>query len=166
MSDGSRCSLSAVPSGQTCPSIATRPDQEHLKSMVNPSQLVESYPFWEVVALWARERLEHDILIARALARGVIVDGLRVQSIDPKWVSANRPLLGYPYVGYAAKAGDKPVLLRAEALEHLLAVVRAAAEPSRTQLADEFLVRDDFRAWLRDTGQSLPAFWFGQPTRR
>jgi hypothetical protein len=124
-----------------------------------PSQLVESYRFWDVVTLWARERLEHEIIVARALARGVVVDGLRVQSVDPKWFRANRSLTGYPYVGYSAK-GDTPVLLRAEALEHLLCVARAAVEPSRELLADEFVAREDFLNWLTASGQSRPLFWF------
>jgi hypothetical protein len=55
---------------------------------MNASQLVESYKFWDVVSLWSRERLEHELIVARALARGVIIDGLRLHSADPKWVSA------------------------------------------------------------------------------
>ena len=126
---------------------------------VNPGQLVESFKFWDVVILWSRDRLEHDVVVARALARGVIVDGLRIQSVDPRWVNPERSLTGYPYVGYSAR-GDAPVMLRAEALEHLLAITRAAAEPSRVILANEFVCRDDFEKWLLSTGQSLPSFWF------
>ena len=51
--------------------------------MINASQLVESFRFWDVVALWARERLEHESLIARVLATGIIRDGLRFQSTEP-----------------------------------------------------------------------------------
>jgi hypothetical protein len=79
---------------------------------------VESHKFWDIVALWAKEQLEAEEVIARALAKGV--------------------------------------------LEHLLAVVRAAREPSREVLRDEFILKDDFRAWLRATKQALPAFWFGK----
>ena len=125
------------------------------------SQLVESYKFWDVVALYARERLEHDSVVARALARGVVVDGLRLQSVDAGWLDAARSLTGYPLVGYSAK-GDTPVLLRAEALEHLLSVVRAAVEPQRDALEQEFVKREDFARWLTDTGQPLPEFWFDQ----
>lgn len=31
---------------------------------LNDSELVESYKFWDIVALWGRERLEHDVIIA------------------------------------------------------------------------------------------------------
>jgi hypothetical protein len=72
---------------------------------------------------------------------------------------ACRALTGYPLVGYSAK-GDAPVLLRAEALEHLLSVVRTAAEPQRDALDQEFVQRDDFGRWLKGIGQPLPAFWF------
>ena len=125
-----------------------------------PSQLVETYKFWDVVGLWAREQLEHEQIVARALARGVVVDGLRFQSVDPRWVKADRSLTGYPYVGYAARSDAAPVLLRAEALEHLLSIVRTAAVPSREALTEEFVSRQDFRAWLQATKQALPSFWF------
>jgi hypothetical protein len=125
----------------------------------NTIQLVECYKFWDIVTLYARERLEHDSIIARALARGVVVDGLRLQSVDARWLDAARSLTGYPLVGYSAK-GDAPVLLRAEALEHLLSVVRTAAEPQRDALDQEFVQRDDFGRWLKGIGQPLPAFWF------
>ena len=57
------------------------------------------------------------------------------------------------------------MLLRAEALEHLLAVVRQAAVPSREILGAEFVLREDFRAWIRATRQMLPSFWFGDDER-
>jgi hypothetical protein len=123
------------------------------------SQLVESYKFWDIVTLYARERLEHDIIVARALARGVVVDGLRLQSVDPRWLDAARSLTGVPLVGYSAK-GDAPVLLRAEALEHLLAVVGAALEPEHAALEQEFIKREHFARWLTDLGEPLPVFWF------
>ena len=72
---------------------------------MTPSQMVESYKFWDVVTLWARERLEHEIVVARALARGVVVDGLRFQSVDPRWVKQDQSLSGYPYVGYVSTPG-------------------------------------------------------------
>lgn len=126
---------------------------------MNPSQMVESYKFWDVVALWSRENLEHELVIARALARGVIVDGLRLHSVDPRWMKPDQSLTGYPYVGYSAKGETPPILLRAEVLEHLLAVVRSAAEPSRQILGNEFLLREEFVQWLSNTGQTIPAFW-------
>ena len=129
-------------------------------AQLSPGQLVESHKFWEVTALWAAERLQPELVVARALARGVIVDGLRFQSADSKWMKADQALNGYPYVGYAAVPQAPPVLLRVEALEHLLAVVRQAAVPAREVLTAEFVRRDDFRAWLDATRQPLPSFWF------
>jgi hypothetical protein len=133
---------------------------------MQPGQLVESYKFWDVAALWAAERLESDIVIARALARGVVVDGLRFQSTDSRRLKSDRSLTGYPYVGYAADPGKSPVLLRVEALEHLLSVVRQATVPSREILSVEFVARADFRAWLDATKQALPSFWFTDAERK
>lgn len=133
---------------------------------MQPGQLVESYKFWDVAPLWAAERLENELIIARALARGVIVDGLRFQSVDSRWLKANRSLTGYPYVGYAANPEKPPVLLRAEALEHLLSVVRQGTVPSREVLNVEFVQRDDFRAWLTMTKQALPHFWYTDAERK
>lgn len=48
----------------------------------------ESYKFWDVVALWAKEQLESEEVVARALAKAVIRDGLRLQSTDIRWVKA------------------------------------------------------------------------------
>jgi hypothetical protein len=133
---------------------------------MEPGQLVETYRFWDVAALWARERLDNEIVVARALGRGVIVDGLRFQSVDPQWIKTDRSLNGYPYVGYAAKPDTPPVLLRAEALEHLLSIVRQATTPSRELLASEFVSREEFRAWLASTDQALPSFWFTDSERQ
>ncbi len=132
---------------------------------MTPSQMVESYKFWDVVTLWARERLEHEIVVARALARGVVIDGLRVQSVDPRWVKQDQSLSGYPYVGYVAAPGGIPVLLRAETLEHLLSVARSAAEPRAALLGSEFVMRSDFLHWLLATSQPLPEFWFSPEER-
>ncbi|MET0210592.1 MAG: hypothetical protein ABW220_16210 [Burkholderiaceae bacterium] len=133
---------------------------------MNPSQMVETYKFWDVASLWATERLENETVIARAMARGIITDGLRFQSVDPRWVKADRSLTGRPYVGYAANPEKSPVLLRVEALEHLLAIVRQAATPTREGLAEEFVARDDFRNWLEATGQTPPSFWFTASERK
>ena len=129
---------------------------------MEPTQIVESYKFWDVVSLWSRETVQHESVIARALARGVIRDGLRMHSVDPRWFKADKSLCGYPYVGYCAVPESTPVILRAEALEHLLAVVRRSAEPSRELLRDEFVAKVDFRAWLMSTSQKLPSFWFAE----
>jgi hypothetical protein len=126
---------------------------------------VDSYRFWDVAALWARERGEDESITARALARGVIADGLRAESVDPRWLVAEHPPAGYPYVGYCAVTTAPPVLLRVEALEHLLAVARRGILPSRELLAFEFIFRNDFQAWLRITGQPLPHFWFTEVER-
>jgi hypothetical protein len=130
------------------------------ENTMTPGQMVESYKFGEIVALWARERVEHELVVARALARGVIVDGLRLQSVDPRWLKQDRSLNGYPYVGYVAVPDGTPILLRAEVLEHLLSVVRSGAEPDVALLNVEFITRSDFLQWLLATSQALPRFWF------
>jgi len=127
------------------------------------SQLVESYRFWDIVTLWSQERLEHEELVARALAAGVIRDGLIIQSQDLRWMNARsgqQELKGYPYVGYCAEAGHPMIVLRADALEHLLGVVNRAARPDRSRLREEFITRNDFRSWLEKTSEPLPHFWF------
>ena len=125
---------------------------------------IETYRFWDVVSLWARDRLEHEDIVARALAHAVILDGLKIQSIDPRWVKGNDDHIefkGYPYVGFCAKPGAPMCLLRADALEHLLSIVRMADVPSREQLTEEFISREDFRAWANEKNIALPHFWFG-----
>jgi len=124
---------------------------------------IESYKFWDIVTLWAREQLEAEEVIARALAKGVIRDGLRLQSTDIRWAKgAVLELKGQPFVGFYATPGSELSVLRAEALEHLLAVVSQARRPSRTVLTDEFITKDDFHHWLRATKQQPPAFWFAR----
>ncbi len=125
------------------------------------SQQVESYTFWDVVTLWARESLEHEEIVSRALARGIVQDGLRFQSIDPRWAKNEElDFNGDPYVGFVAKPGQQMVVLRAEALEHLLTIVRTAKKPSRKKLKEEFVLKEDFKKWIKQTGQQLPSFWF------
>jgi len=124
---------------------------------------VESYKFWDVVTLWAKEQLEPEEVVARALAKGVIRDGLRLQSTNAQWAKGkSMELKGQPFVGFTAAPGAELAVLRAEALEHLLGVVRQARRPSRSALKDEFITKDDFRRWLRGTKQALPAFWFSR----
>jgi hypothetical protein len=124
---------------------------------------IESYKFWDIVTLWAKEQLESEDVVARALAKGIIRDGLRVQSTDAQWVKAKAmELKGQPFVGFCAVPGAEMAVLRAQALEHLLAVVRQARRPSRALLKEEFITKEDFRRWLRFTKQPLPAFWFGR----
>ena len=50
---------------------------------------IESLKFWDVVTLWAKERLEHENLVARALATAIVREGLRLHSADPKWLKGD-----------------------------------------------------------------------------
>ena len=126
---------------------------------MQPTQMVESYRFWDVVSLWGRELLIHDSLVAAALAVGVVRDGLRFQSRDAKYVKSSADLRGEPYVGFSALQSGQPVVLKAEVVDHLFAVVERGMEASRDVLVDEFVTRADFRDWVRRTGQALPGFW-------
>ena len=124
---------------------------------------IETYRFADVVALWARERLEHPVTIARLLAKAVICDGLRLLSIDDRWAqSLDKPIefRGYPYVGYTAQPNGTMSIVRASALEHLFAIVERDAEPELEKLHEEFIDQMDFRAWLLTTDMPLPRFWF------
>ena len=127
------------------------------------SHLVESYKFWDVVTLWAKEQLDHEEIVARALAKAVICDGLPLNSVDKRWPKGARDkieLKGYPYVGYCPVQGGEMMILKVEALEHLLAIVRRAETPSRTVLAEEFILREAFARWSKAADQPLPSFWF------
>jgi hypothetical protein len=118
------------------------------------SPCVESYRFGDVVRLWARERLEHEIVVACALARAVVCDGLRLQSVDGRWLGNDeagrreRPVefRGYPYVGYTARPEGPLSVLRISALHHLLAIVERCEEPDLPGLFEEFILREDFRS--------------------
>lgn len=122
---------------------------------------VESFKFKDIVRHWGRERLVHEVLVFRELAQGIIREGLKFQSVDPKWTKATEAFRGYPLVGYSSFQGLPPILIRAEALEHLLAVERDAAEPDLGILHAEYVTKADFRQWLVSTGRAYPAFWFG-----
>jgi hypothetical protein len=37
---------------------------------MEPSQIVDSYKYWDIASLWSREALQHESVAARALARG------------------------------------------------------------------------------------------------
>jgi len=125
--------------------------------------LVESYRFWDIVTLWSKEKLENEEIVARALARGIIRDGLKFQSVDTRWVKTiEMEFDGDPYVGFVAKPGEEIVVLRADSLEHLLKIVRIAKTPSRRMLKNEFVLKNDFKDWLKATGQPLPTFWFSE----
>jgi hypothetical protein len=128
------------------------------------TQFVESYRFWDVATLWARERVEHENVVASALARGVICDGLRLQSVDDRWMKGNGRAVefkGFPYVGYRADPKAPMCVVRASALDHLLGIVNRADVPSREKLSEEFILQKDFRGWLVRLNLRLPTFWFG-----
>ena len=128
---------------------------------MNIAHHVESYRFWDVVTLWARETLQHELILARALAKGVVRDGLRMQSVDAKWATRGTfELHGAPFVGYVARDGVLPVFIRSSALKHLLDIVENAATPNSAAVHDEFVTKQDFRVWLEQENMSLPAFWF------
>ena len=131
------------------------------------SQQVESYRFWEVVTQWAREKLQHEHVVARALAKAVVRDGLRLQSVDPRWPTPGTfELRGAPLVGYVAKEGGLPIFIRAKALAHLQSIVERAATPQPEVLFEEFLTKQDFRAWLTHAELPVPSFWFEAELRR
>ena len=131
------------------------------------SQQVESYRFWEAVMQWADEKLQHPNVVARVLAKGVLLHGLRVQSVDPKWSAPGTfELRGAPLVGYVAREGALPIFIRASALAHLRSVVERAATPDPQALFEEFLTKQDFLAWLTRAGIAPPAFWFEGEFRR
>ncbi len=125
--------------------------------------LVESYRLPDVVRMWARERLEHEVVVARDLARAVVCEGLRLQSVDQRWAGDGmKPIAfrGYPYVGYAALPGSPMSIVRIEALNHLFAIVEQSAEPDLARLHEEFIYKKDFRDWLTRQKLPLPQFWF------
>lgn len=129
---------------------------------MNLSRHVESYPFSEVAARWAAERGEDAAVVARAMARGVLSEGLRVQSVDARWSKPGTfELRGAPLVGYVALEGMLPIFIRSSALAHLRAVVERAAEPNPKALSEEFLTRQDFQAWLVQWDIARPNFWYG-----
>ncbi len=126
------------------------------------SQLVATYRFWDVVRLWARERLEHEEIVARALACAVVRDGLRLQSLDARWVNDikhNLQLKGKPYVGFCATPQGSMSILRETALVHLLAILHQAETPSERKLSEEFITREDFLLWCEQAGVESPKFW-------
>jgi hypothetical protein len=129
--------------------------------MTNLGHHVESYRFWDIVTQWSRETLQHEQVTARAMAKGVVRDGLRAQSVDPKWVKRGTfELRGQPLVGYVAKDGHLPIFIRATALRHLTDVVDNAAPPDPQLLFEEFITKQDFREWLHRVRIDPPSFWF------
>ena len=133
--------------------------------MIETYSDVPRFRYAELVRHWARERLEHDVLVARELARGVLEQGLRLQSVDPKWTPASTALRGEPLVGYSAHSTLPPIMIRETALDHLRAIAAEQRDPDYRQLHEEFVTKDDFRKWLVATGRALPAFWFDASER-
>jgi hypothetical protein len=128
---------------------------------MNLGHHVESYRFWDVVTQWARETLQHEHIVARVLAKGVVRDGLRVQSVDSTWVNKGTfELRGLPLVGYVAKDGNLPIFIRSSALNHLREIVENAAIPDAQVLFEEFVTKQDFLTWLTQAGVGAPTFWF------
>ena len=121
---------------------------------------IESYKFWDIAELWGKEQLMHELLVAKRLAVGVVKEGLRFQSADPEWLSSETALRSYPYVGYSAYPGDKPIVIKAEVLEHLLSIASGKNEASKQILQNEVVTKNDFKSWLVKTGQPFPEFWF------
>ena len=115
--------------------------------------------------MWAADIGEGESVIAKALVNGVVRDGLRFQSIDTKKLKSDNELRGNPYVGYCAMTWHKLIVLRADTLEHFLAVFRTGAYPSRERIRDEFVTKADFRTWLLTTEQRPPPFWFSLEER-
>jgi hypothetical protein len=134
---------------------------------MNLGHHVDSYRFWDIVTQWARETLQHEHVVARAMAKGVVCDGLRVQSVDSKWANKGTfELRGLPFVGYVAKDGKLPIFIRSSALKHLRDIVEKAATPDPQLVFDEFVTKHDFLTWLTQIGVNPPSFWFEASTKR
>jgi hypothetical protein len=125
------------------------------------SQQAASYRFWEVVVQWSRERLENEQVVARALARAVLQDGLRLHSVDPaETTPMTLQLRGAPLVGYVAREGRPPIVIRLTALRHLEAIVGQAAAADPASLSQEFFRKPDLIVWLQRRRIEPPHFWF------
>ena len=132
---------------------------------MNTGHLIESYTFGDIVHRWARERLIHEILVARELAKGVVDEALQLQSINPKHLKSSASLRGEPYLGYSGQDRNKPVLLKAAAFRHLCEVSNGRVDASFDILRYELVTKADFRDWLVHTGRAMPAFWFAEDER-
>jgi len=129
------------------------------------TELVETYKFWGVVGMWAKELEADEEIVARVLAKAVIRDGLILNSIDPQLVENKKEtkmeLRGEPYIGYSGTNGGGMMVLKTDALDHLSAIVRRADKPKKELLQKEFFSKENFRSWLKQVDQEPPVFWFG-----
>ena len=135
--------------------------------MVEPSAKlnhpVEAYAFCELVRLWSTELDEPEAKIGATLAQGVLYEGLVMQSLETQTLDLDLGMLefrGAPFVGYRASPESPLLVVRSGALRHLVGIARDVSAPSPEQLAEEYINRADFRAWLVITGRALPRFWF------
>ena len=135
--------------------------------MVEPSahlnHPVEAYAFCELVHLWSAERGESEAQVAAALANGVLYEGLVMQSLEADTLDLDQGRLefrGAPFLGYRASPESPLLVIRSLALRHLVGIARDADRPAREFLAQEYVDREDFRAWLVISGRALPQFWF------
>ena len=126
---------------------------------------VDSYTFGDIVRLWARESLVHEVLVARELAKEVVDEGLKLQSVNPKHLESSASLRGEPYLGYSGLDRNSPVLLKADAFRHLCEVARGGLDASFDVLRYEFVTQTDFRDWLVHTVRPFPEFWFADDKR-
>ena len=70
---------------------------------MRPGQLLSTYTFWEITARWSADIGEAEDVTARALVSGIVRDGLRFQSVEPRRIAGGEALRGQPYVGYCAQ---------------------------------------------------------------
>jgi hypothetical protein len=49
-------------------------------------------------------------------------------------------------------------ILLSTALEHMLAIIHRAETPSEQKLAEEFITREDFLSWCKQSGEESPNF--------
>lgn len=126
---------------------------------------VESLKFGDIVRLWGRERLVHEVIVGRELAKGVLREGLRLQSVNPRWFGIHKTIHGGPIIGFSVRPGAPPVLINQRTLNHLRKVIETQCDPDDRYLSDEFVSRKDFQTWLITTGRAMPIFWFTDSER-
>ena len=63
---------------------------------MNIEHLIESFPLGDIIRMWACERLGHEVLVGRELAKGVVGEALRLQNINPKHLKSSASLREKP----------------------------------------------------------------------